>query len=55
MDGTDPASMDGLRPVAPPEGTWYDRLWSSVEAVGTGTADPVQDAPVVGDGDGTGG
>ena len=47
----DPASAAGLeaaRPDAPPQGTWYDRLWSSVEAVGTTTSDPVLDAPVVG-------
>ncbi|MGJ7442300.1 FtsB family cell division protein [Aquipuribacter sp. MA13-6] len=31
------------RPDAPPEGTWYDRVWSSVEAVGTGNLDPVLD------------
>lgn len=41
------AALGDARPDAPPEGTWYDRLWSSVEAVGTGTADPVLDAPVV--------
>lgn len=43
-----PGALGDVRPDAPPEGTWYDRLWSSVEAVGTGTADPVLDAPVVG-------
>jgi cell division protein FtsB len=42
------ASEDGLvRPDAAPEGTWYDRLWSSVEATGTGGVDPVLDAPHV--------
>ncbi|MFC5379548.1 FtsB family cell division protein [Aquipuribacter nitratireducens] len=45
------ASEDVLeRPDAAPEGTWYGRLWSSVEAVGAGAAgDPVLDAPVVSD------
>ncbi len=47
-----PEAMEDARPQAPPEGTWYDRLWSSVEAVGTGTSDPVLDAPQVGDGAG---
>lgn len=53
-DPTEPAgAVDGAgemvlaRPDADPEGTWYARLWSSVEAVGTGTTDPVLDAPVV--------
>lgn len=41
-----------LRPDAAPEGTWYDRLWSSVEATGAGGADPVLDAPVVSGPDG---
>ena len=45
---TTPGGLEDARPDAPPEGTWYDRLWSSVEAVGTGTSDPVLDAPVVG-------
>jgi cell division protein FtsB len=36
-----------LRPDAAPEGTWYARMWSSVEAVGTGSSDPVMDAPEV--------
>lgn len=44
---------DEERPAAPPEGTWYSRVWSSVEAVGVGADDPVLDAPVVGEpGDG---
>ncbi|WP_380165842.1 septum formation initiator family protein [Jannaschia sp. R86511] len=50
----DPGALDveGVRrPDAPPAGTWYDRVWSSVEAVGTGTADPVLDAPEVGGGE----
>lgn len=42
---------DAGRPAAAPEGTWYARVWSSVEAVGAGAAaDPVLDAPVVGEG-----
>jgi len=42
------ADVEGLaRPDAPLEGTWYDRVWSSVEAVGTGTLDPVLDEPTV--------
>lgn len=42
------ADVEALtRPDAPPEGTWYDRVWSSVEAVGTGTLDPVLDEPTV--------
>ena len=45
-------ALEAARPDAPPQGTWYDRLWSSVEAVGTGTTDPVLDAPEVGDGSG---
>lgn len=48
QDPTSAAGLEAARPDAPPEGTWYDRLWSSVEAVGTGTTDPVLDAPVVG-------
>ena len=47
-DPTSAAGLEAARPDALPEGTWYDRLWSSVEAVGTGTFDPVLDAPVVG-------
>ena len=44
------ADVDSLlRPDAAPQGTWYDRLWSSVEAAGTGTTDPVLEAPGVGD------
>ena len=45
-------ALEAARPDAPPQGTWYDRLWSSVEAVGAGTSDPVLDAPEVGDGTG---
>ena len=45
---TSAGGLEDVRPDAPPEGTWYDRLWSSVEAVGTGSSDPVLDAPVVG-------
>lgn len=59
QDATTPdgSAQDGSpRPGAAPEGTWYDRLWSSVEATGTGVSDPVLDAPVVpgpdGDADG---
>ena len=44
------SSEDVERPAAAPEGTWYARVWSSVEAVGAGGADPVLDAPVVGEG-----
>lgn len=51
-DGTTSLDEDDVaaltRPDAAPEGTWYDRLWSSVEAVGTGTVDPVLDVPAVG-------
>ena len=46
LDADDVAAL--TRPDAAPEGTWYDRLWSSVEAVGTGTVDPVLDVPAVG-------
>lgn len=46
----DPDVEAVLRPDAAPEGTWYDRLWSSVEAAGTGVTDPVLDTPQVGDG-----
>ncbi|WP_336924033.1 FtsB family cell division protein [Aquipuribacter sp. SD81] len=52
-DGTADGALPGTleRPDAAPEGTWYGRLWSSVEAVGAGAAgDPVLDAPVVSDG-----
>lgn len=41
--------QDADRPAAAPAGTWYARVWSSVEAVGAGAADPVLDAPVVGE------
>jgi cell division protein FtsB len=53
----DPLTGEGVadalqRPDAAPEGTWYGRLWSSVEAVGAGAAgDPVLDAPHVADGE----
>lgn len=52
----DPLTGEGVgaaleRPDAAPEGTWYGRLWSSVEAVGAGASgDPVLDAPAVSDG-----
>lgn len=39
------------RPDAPPEGTWYERVWTSVEAVGTGTLDPVTDEAAVDEAD----
>ncbi len=44
-----------MRPDAPPEGTWYDRIWTSVEAVGSGTLDPVLDEAEPAEGDGTDG
>lgn len=44
-DGSEPGADVAAvqRPDAPPEGTWYDRVWTSVEAVGTGNLDPVLD------------
>ena len=48
--GGSAVAEDAGRPAAAPEGTWYARVWSSVEAVGVGAADPVLDAPVVGEG-----
>jgi cell division protein FtsB len=54
-DGGTAADGAVARPDAPPEGTWYGRLWSSVEAVGAGAdGDPVLDAPVVSEGGGGG-
>lgn len=60
VDADDPATpgidVEGVtRPDAPPAGTWYDRLWTSVEAVGSGTLDPVLDEAAPAEGDGTGG
>ena len=46
LDAVEVAAL--TRPGALPQGTWYDRLWSSVEAVGTGSVDPVLDVPAVG-------
>ncbi len=46
-----PDAPPGAEPgsALPPEGTWFDRVWSSIESAGTGAPDPVLDDPVVGE------
>ena len=37
------AAGAGAGNAPPPEGTWFDRVWSSIESAGTGAPDPVLD------------